>query len=153
MSASMQTIRIATPEDALDVARFNQAMALETERKHLVDDVIQAGVRALMSRTDLGFYLIAHVDGKPAGCLLITYEWSDWRNGLFWWVQSVYVLPEFRGKGLYRALYNEVKRLAGEHGGVCGFRLYVERENTRAQQIYEHLGMHEAQYVMYEETI
>lgn len=146
-------IRKAVLSDAPHIARFNQAMALETERKHLEDDTIHAGVKSLFDRPDLGFYIIAELDGQPAGCLLITYEWSDWRNGVFWWIQSVFVPPEFRAKGLYRAMYSEVKRLANERGDVCGFRLYVEKENSRAIQIYEHLGMHEAPYLMYEETL
>jgi ribosomal protein S18 acetylase RimI-like enzyme len=149
----MTHIRKASPNDAADIARFNQAMALETERRHLDELTVQAGVRSLFERPDLGFYVVAEQDGQPAGCLLITYEWSDWRNGVFWWLQSVYVLPEFRGKGLYRAMYSEVKRLAAEHGNVSGFRLYVEKENSRAIRIYEHLGMHEAPYLMYEETL
>lgn len=149
----MTTVRPALPGDAAHIARFNQAMALETERKHLENDLIQAGVKSLFERPDYGFYMLAEVDGVPAGCLMITYEWSDWRNQVFWWVQSVYVLPEFRGKGLYRTLYAEVKRLAQERGNVCGFRLYVEKENTGAQKIYEHLGMREAHYLMYEEML
>ncbi len=148
----MTTIRIAAAGDAAHIAKFNQAMALETERKYLDDETIQAGVKSLFERPGYGFYLVAEEAGEVVGCLLVTYEWSDWRNGVFWWIQSVYVVPEFRGKGLYRALYAEVKRLASERGGVCGFRLYVERENTRAQQIYEHLGMHEAPYLLYEEV-
>ncbi len=147
------TIRPATPDDLTHIARFNQAMALETERRHLPDDIIRAGVRGLFERPELGFYLMAEVDGQPAGGLMITYEWSDWRNKLFWWVQSVYVLPEFRGQGLYRRLYREVKRLALAAGNVCGFRLYVERENTKAQAVYEHLGMQAAHYNMYEELL
>lgn len=148
----MITIRQAVLPDAAAIARFNQEMALETERKHLEDDIIGSGVRSLFERPDLGFYVVVEDDSKPVGCLMITYEWSDWRNGVFWWIQSVYVLPDFRGKGLYRAMYDEVKRMAAARGGVCGFRLYVERENSRAIQVYEHLGMHEAPYLMYEGT-
>ncbi len=149
----MITVRPATIADSLQIASFNQAMALETERKYLEDEVIRQGVANLFNRPDYGFYMIAEVDGKPSACLLVTYEWSDWRNQLFWWIQSVYVLPEYRGKGLYRALYQEVKRLAREKGNVCGFRLYVEKENASAQQVYQRLGMSEAQYLMYEEML
>jgi GNAT superfamily N-acetyltransferase len=149
----MTTVRLAVPADRPSIARFNQAMALETERKHLPDDVIQAGVAGLFLRPELGFYLFAEVDGQPAGGLMITHEWSDWRNKVFWWIQSVYVLPEFRGQGLYRRLYQEIKRLAQAEGNVCGFRLYVERENEKAQAIYEHLGMRAAHYLMYEEPL
>jgi ribosomal protein S18 acetylase RimI-like enzyme len=110
-------------------------------------------VRGLFGRPGQGFYLIAESDGQPVGCLMVTYEWSDWRNKVFWWIQSVYVLPDFRGRGLYKALYADVRRRAAEDGGVCGFRLYVEKENLKAQRVYEHLGMHEAPYLMYEENI
>ncbi len=149
----MMKVRPAVSDDADYIARFNQAMALETERKHLDDDLIQSGVRNLFERPDYGFYMIAEFEGIPAGCLMVTYEWSDWRNQLFWWIQSVYVQPEYRGKGLYRALYEKVKQLAEEQGDVCGFRLYVEKENASAQQVYERLGMQEAQYLMYEEML
>jgi ribosomal protein S18 acetylase RimI-like enzyme len=149
----MTLVRTATLADAPVIARFNQAMALETERKHLDSETVNQGVRAVFERQDYGFYLLAEADGEPVGCLMITYEWSDWRNQLFWWIQSVYVLPDYRGKGLYRMLYHEVKRLASASKNVCGFRLYVERDNSRAQQIYEHLGMSEAQYLMFEETL
>lgn len=149
----MIEVRWGTEADIEAITRFNRAMAWETEKKELDTATLTNGVKSLMSRPDLGFYLVAHAEGVPVGCLLITYEWSDWRNALWWWVQSVYVLPEFRGKGLYRLLYNEVKRLAKEKGGVCGFRLYVEKENTSAQSIYSHLGMHEAHYSMYEESL
>jgi GNAT superfamily N-acetyltransferase len=149
----MIEVRIGTEADVPAIAAFNRAMAWETEKKELPEETITSGVRSLLARPDLGFYVVAHADGKAVGCLLITYEWSDWRNALWWWVQSVYVLPDYRGKGLYRLLYNEVRRLAAERGGVYGFRLYVEKENTRAQQIYEHLGMSEAHYSMYEEVL
>lgn len=149
----MIDIRLGGEADVAAIAGFNKAMAWETEKRELPDHLITDGVRGLLARPDQGFYLIAYADGQPAGCLMITYEWSDWRNKVFWWVQSVYVLPDFRGKGLYKALYAEVKRLAIERGGVCGFRLYVEKENSRAQKIYEHLGMTEAHYLMYEQPL
>lgn len=84
---------------------------------------------------------------------MVTYEWSDWRDGLFWWLQSVYVLPPQRGKGIYKRLYAEVKRRAEEQGNVCGFRLYVERENQRAERTYRALGMAETHYKIYEELL
>lgn len=149
----MIEVRVGTEAEIHSVVAFNRAMAWETEKKELPEQTVTEGVRGLLARPDLGFYLVAFAEGKPVGCLLVTYEWSDWRNSLWWWVQSVYVLPELRGKGLYKLLYNEVRRLAKEKGDVCGFRLYVERENRRAQQIYEHLGMREAQYLMFEESL
>ncbi|MEZ5392586.1 MAG: GNAT family N-acetyltransferase [Bryobacterales bacterium] len=97
-----------------------------------------------------GFYLVAEEEGAVVGQLLITYEWSDWRNGVFWWVQSVYVRPESRGRGVYSTLYEDAVRRAREAGDVCGLRLYVERENRRAQRTYQKLGMRPTVYEMYE---
>jgi len=147
----MLTIRPAVPADAETIAAFNEAMARETEGKTLDPATIRAGVKGLFSRPSLGFYLLAEETGMPAGQLMITYEWSDWRCGVFWWIQSVYVRPEFRGKGVYRALHQRVRQMAKEAGGVCGFRLYVEKENTTAQATYRRLGMHETRYLMFEE--
>ena len=147
----MITIRPAVEADIPAIAAFNQAMALETENKILPDSVIRPGVEGLFARPQFGFYLMAEVDGAVAGGLMVTYEWSDWRNGVFFWIQSVYVKPEFRGQGVYPALYADVKRIARERGDCCGFRLYVEHENTRAQAVYQRLGMRETHYQMYEE--
>jgi ribosomal protein S18 acetylase RimI-like enzyme len=110
-----------------------------------------AGVSAALDDPSKALYFIAEVDGLPAGQLMITYEWSDWRNGVFWWIQSVYVVPEWRRRGVYRKLYAEVQRLARERSGVCGLRLYVERHNELAQGAYERLGMRRAAYEMFEE--
>lgn len=149
----MITIRPAVETDIPAIAAFNQAMAIETENKILPDSVILPGVKGLFARPQFGFYLMAEVDGLVAGGLMITYEWSDWRNGVFYWIQSVYVKPEFRGQGVYPALYDDVKRIAQERGDCCGFRLYVEQENSRAQAVYRRLGMQETHYLMYEEVI
>ncbi len=148
----MITIRPASKADIPAIAAFNQAMAIETENKILPDHVILPGVEGLFARPEFGFYMVAEVDGAVAGGLMVTYEWSDWRNGVFFWIQSVYVAPEFRGQGVYPALYNEVKRIAQERGDCCGFRLYVEQDNTRAQGVYKRLGMAETHYLMYEEV-
>ena len=144
-------IRLADGGDAEIIAAGNRAMARETEHKDLDAGVVAAGVRNLMRHPEYGFYLVAERDGAFAGNLLITPEWSDWRNGVFWWVQSVYVRPEFRRRGVYRRLYAHVKQLAAERGNVCGFRLYVEKKNAAAQRAYESMGMRETCYVMYEE--
>ena len=151
LGASGIHVRLATEADAPALAAFNQALALETEGKHLPGEVILPGVRNLFARPEYGFYLAAETGGALVGTLMVTYEWSDWRNGVFFWVQSVYVLPEHRGKGAYRALYAAVKRIAAERGDCCGFRLYVEKENTRAQAVYERLGMRQTHYLMYGE--
>ena len=147
------TIRPAHSRDAATIAAFNQAMARETEGKELSPEVLAAGVEALFDRPEFGFYLLAEIEKTVAGCLMITYEWSDWRNGPFWWVQSVYVKPEYRRRGVYRRLYEEVKKRAAREGDVRGIRLYVEKENIRAQGTYQSLGMRETPYQMYEELL
>ena len=144
-------IRLATSADAEVLVEFNCAMAAETEAKNLLPEVIGAGVRGLLGKPNSGFYLIAEIDNRIAGSLLITKEWSDWRNGDFWWIQSVYVRPEFRRQGVYRRLYRHVQELAASDPRVCGFRLYVERENERAQETYRKLGMKETRYLVFEE--
>jgi ribosomal protein S18 acetylase RimI-like enzyme len=144
-------IRLATPADAEVLVEFNCAMASETEGKNLLPEVIGAGVRGLLASRASGFYLIAENQVRIAGSLLITKEWSDWRNGDFWWIQSVYVRPEFRRQGVYRRLYRHVQELAASDPRVCGFRLYVERENERAQETYRKLGMKETRYLVFEE--
>ncbi|MCE5272842.1 GNAT family N-acetyltransferase [bacterium] len=145
-------IRPAVAADSALIARFNAAMAEETEGRALDRARLLAGVEGLIARPEYGFYLVAEWSGEPAACLLVTYEWSDWRNGLFWWVQSVYVSPEHRRKGIYRAMYSRVRELAQADRLVCGLRLYVETDNTAARQTYESLGMREAHYRMYEEV-
>jgi ribosomal protein S18 acetylase RimI-like enzyme len=144
-------IRLAERDDIHALVGFNQAMASETEGKKLEAAVLTPGVAAVFEDDNKGFYVVAEDDGSVVGGLLVTYEWSDWRNKWFWWIQSVYILPEFRGRSIYRAMYAFVKELAGERGGVCGFRLYVEKENVHAQKVYERLGMHESHYLAYEE--
>ena len=144
-------IRYGTLADADTIARFNQAMAMETENKVLPDEVINTGVRALMENPRNGFYVVAVVEGALAASLMVTSEWSDWRNGFFWWIQSVYVGREYRRRGLYSAMYRFVKNEAAKRADVCGFRLYVEQENISAQKTYEYLGMARTPYVFYEE--
>jgi GNAT superfamily N-acetyltransferase len=146
-------IRPARPEDAGDIARFNVAMALETEDKALDPATLRAGVDAVLADARHGFYLVAEADGTNAGCLMITYEWSDWRNGQWWWLQSVYVQEEFRRYGVFRALYAEVERRVRATPDAIGLRLYVERDNRRAQATYATLGMHETDYRLYEKRL
>lgn len=144
-------IRIAEPADSITIKEFNKAMAFETERKELNDEIISKGVENLFKHPEYGFYLVAEIEKEVVGCLMITTEWSDWRNGLFWWVQSVYVKKEQRRKGIYSKMYNYVKELAASKENICGFRLYVENENETAQKTYRSLGMKECCYQMYEE--
>jgi GNAT superfamily N-acetyltransferase len=141
------TIRAATAVDIPFLVQCNAAMALETEHKTLDRKVLACGTQAVFDDPRRGFYLIAEREAEPAGCLLVTYEWSDWRDGDWWWVQSVYVVPAHRRRGAFRTLYAEVERRARAAGAV-GLRLYVERDNTRAQQTYASLGMEEESYKM-----
>jgi GNAT superfamily N-acetyltransferase len=143
------TVRAARTADIEALVDFNAEMALETESKVLDRAVVQAGVHAVFAEPCRGFYLVAEVDAAVAGCLLITYEWSDWRNGDWWWLQSVYVAQAHRRHGVFRALYAEVERRAGAREDVVGVRLYVERDNTHAQRTYTALGFAEDGYRMY----
>lgn len=143
------TIRTATRDDIAHIAQWNSAMAWETERKTLEPAVITRGVTAVFDEPRRGFYLVAERAGEPAGCLLITYEWSDWRAGDFWWIQSVYVVESARREGVFRQLYEDAKQRAMKSSAV-GLRLYVETENERAQRTYAGLGMERCHYFMYE---
>jgi|SRR6185437_1103887 len=139
-------LRDAKPADIEFLVECNAAMALETEHKALDRGVLARGVAAVFENPLRGFYLIAERGGENVGCLLITFEWSDWRNGDWWWFQSVYVVPQARRGGVFRALYAEVEARARAAPGVIGLRLYVERDNTRAQRTYASLGMNEEAY-------
>ena len=143
-------IRRAIPDDARFIVESNIAMAFETEGMGLEEEVVGPGVAAVLANEALGFYLIAEIEGRHAGQLMVTFEWSDWRNGLWWWIQSVYVRPEFRRRGVYSALHRHVVEMARTAGGACGLRLYVEQENTVAQQVYQSLEMYPTRYHMYE---
>jgi len=147
------TVRTATAGDIETLARFNRNMAAETEDKTLDADTVRAGVRALFDDPARGFYLIALREGRVVGSLMITTEWSDWRNGTFWWIQSVYVRPAARRTGVYTALHHDVRRRARATDDVCGLRLYVERDNETAQETYEQLGMTQTSYRLYEEML
>jgi GNAT superfamily N-acetyltransferase len=146
-------IRLATSADSDALVEFNQAMALETEGKRLDGAVLRPGVEAVFQDDKKGFYAVAEDDGRIVGGLMVTYEWSDWRNAWFWWIQSVYILPAARGKRIYSMLYDFVKSKAAAAGDVCGFRLYVENDNYHAQKVYEKLGMAASHYLMYEEVL
>ena len=144
------TVRRALAADLDTLTQFNAAMASETENKTLPADTLRRGVQAVLDDPGRGFYLVAEIDARPAGQLLITTEWSDWRNAWFWWLQSVYVAPEFRRRGIYRALEQQVRQAALAAGNVCGLRLYVDRDNHTAQQVYVNLGMTPSNYDLYE---
>jgi len=143
-------IRPAAPADLDFLVEANAAMARETEGRELDRERVRKGIEAVLSDPSRGRYFLAEEDGRAAGTLMLTTEWSDWRNGFFWWIQSVYVLPDARGQGCFHALYRHVLDQARVAGDVCGLRLYVEKENRRAQRVYEREGMAPATYRMYE---
>ena len=144
------TIRPATASDAETIAAFNAAMARETEHIELDPKRLLDGVQAVLADRSKGFYTVAEAGGRVVGQMMITFEWSDWRNGVFWWIQSVYVDPDFRSQGVFKQLYGHVAGRAKSAGDVCGLRLYVERDNSRAQQTYQGLGMTKTPYEVYE---
>jgi len=144
------SIRHAEPRDIPFLVDGNIAMALEAEHKHLDPDTVGRGVRAVFESPGHGRYFVAEVDGKVVGQAMYTREWSDWRAGDFWWLQSVYVVPEARRTGVFRALYRHIEALAEADPAVCGLRLYVERDNERAQRTYRRCGMQDAGYVVME---
>ena len=145
--------RVAVAGDAATLAGFNRAMALETESKSLAPETLLPAVETVLRDPRHGFYVVAEADGEIAGSLLVTYEWSDWRNGRMWWIQSVYVRPAHRRRGVYRTLHEFVRARARAAGDVVGIRLYVERENVGAQRTYAALGMTETPYRVYEEML
>jgi GNAT superfamily N-acetyltransferase len=150
-AVKLMNIRRAKLSDCQALAEFNINMAKETEGIELIPKVIAAGVEAMIKNPQMGFYLVVEDEGDIQASLMVTTEWSDWRNGLFWWIQSVYVTEAYRRRGLYRKLYERVKGLAEAEEHVCGFRLYVEHDNRVAQKAYQSLGMDETDYKLYEE--
>jgi ribosomal protein S18 acetylase RimI-like enzyme len=145
-------IRHAEKIDAATLVKFNLLLARETESKELIPEVVCLGVENLLENLQRGFYIVAESHGEVIASLMITTEWSDWRNGSFWWVQSVYVMPEWRKKSVYRRMYQYVRTLAKSDESVCGFRLYVEKDNVVAQQTYKKMGMNITNYMMFEES-
>jgi ribosomal protein S18 acetylase RimI-like enzyme len=143
-------IREAQASDGSTIAAYNSRMAEETEGRTLSPDIVGPGVQALLDDPAYGRYWIAEASGETIGQLMVTYEWSDWRNGMIWWIQSVYVHPDWRRKGVFSALYRHVESLAAAEPGVIGLRLYVEENNKRAQRTYEALGMTKPSYLVME---
>jgi len=134
-------VRDAHPSDAGVIAGFNVKMAAETEGRPLEAELINPGVASVLADATKGRYWVAELDGQVIGQLMVTYEWSDWRNGVFWWIQSVYVRGDCRRKGVFSLLHRHVESIARATPEVCGLRLYVERDNLRAQKTYLALGM------------
>jgi GNAT superfamily N-acetyltransferase len=148
------SIRPATPKDIDALVRFSASMAWETERRRLDRRRLRRGTQAVLRKPARGFYLVAELPQRsPAsviGQLLITFEWSDWRNATFWWIQSVYVDSAWRRRGVYRRMHEAVLRLARKQGDVCGVRLYVEGENAVAKTVYAKVGLDVSPYRVFE---
>ena len=143
-------IRNATRDDVAFLRDCNIAMAFESEQKQLAPEVLTRGIVAVFDHPERGFYVVAERDGERAGSLLITHEWSDWRNGGWWWIQSVYVMPDARRCGVFSSMYRAIESRARATSGVIGLRLYVEKENKGAQSTYAALGMEPAHYSLYQ---
>ncbi len=144
-------IRRAVERDISSIVRFNANMAAETEGLSLDKAILSAGVEAVFNDPKKGFYLIADVDGQARACLMVTVEWSDWRNGLFWWIQSVFVETEFRRMGLFSKMYANLKDSVDNDEYIAGLRLYVEENNHAAQKTYLKQGMYKTHYYLFEE--
>lgn len=151
MSAAFQ-VRRAVPADQAAIAEFNTRLAWETERLQLDPDTIAAGVLGVLTEASRGIYFVAEADGRVIGQCSVTYEWSDWRNGNLWWLQSVYVDAAWRGRGVFRGLFQEVERTARAAGAV-GVRLYVEENNEGAQATYRRHGMELTHYRIFEKSL
>jgi GNAT superfamily N-acetyltransferase len=145
-------VRPATAADLDTVARYNALLAVETESKRLDPEVLRRGVARALGEPDRLRYWIAEVDGRPVGQAAITREWSDWRDGWLWWLQSVYVEPEHRGRGLFRTLFEHIRAEAHTARDVVGLRLYVEVENQRARRVYQAMGLKPGGYVVFEDV-
>jgi ribosomal protein S18 acetylase RimI-like enzyme len=149
------TVRSATSDDVDSLVAFSAAMAWETEQRRLDEARLREGTVSLLSTPSLGFFMVAEVreSERPrlVGQLMITYEWSDWRNGVFWWIQSVYVDPVWRRRGVFRRMHDEVVGLAKAAPNICGVRLYVEQDNLTAQSVYQRLGLSPSAYRVYEQ--
>jgi GNAT superfamily N-acetyltransferase len=143
-------VRPAIATDVATIVRFNVALALETENRTLDPERLRKGVQAVLDDPEKGRYFIAEEHGRTVGQVLVTYEWSDWRNGSFWWLQSIYVAERSRGRGVFQELYNHLNSLARSEPDVCGLRLYVARGNVQAQQAYRNVGMADSGYLVLE---
>ncbi len=145
-------VRKADINDLIHLSKFQVDMAWESEQMTLHDDIVTAGIKAAIEDPDVKGQIWVAVDksGELAGTLMITYEWSDWRNGWIWWIESVYVNPNFRKQGVYKMLYNHIKDIVNANEEIKGIRLYVDKTNTRAQNVYDALGMCGEHYTTYE---
>ena len=147
---TLPTIRRATKKDIPYIIAFNQAMALETENVSLSLPVLTRGVETVFNDDSNGFYIVCEQNQQACACLMITYEWSDWRNGQFWWIQSVFVEKQYRNQGIYKKMYQFIKTLADNDKNICGIRLYVDGLNDSAKIVYNRLGMEQSNYQLFE---
>jgi ribosomal protein S18 acetylase RimI-like enzyme len=145
-------ISTGTYNDIEAITGFQIAMALESEGTVLDSEKVRNGVTAVIEDESKGTYIVARTEDRPVASLMITREWSDWNNGWYWWIQSVYVMTEYRGQGIFRAMYTKVIEMAKEQN-IAQVRLYVDRHNTKAQKVYQKLGMEECHYLMYEASV
>jgi ribosomal protein S18 acetylase RimI-like enzyme len=146
-------VRPARQEDVPSIVAFSAAMALETEGRELDQVRLRKGTIALLASPTHGFFMVAElpqVDRRLIGQLMITYEWSDWRNAAFWWIQSVYVDPAWRRQGVFRRMHDTVLATAKADPTICGVRLYVEQTNRLAQTAYRLVGLTPSSYIVYE---
>ena len=143
-------IRQANLSDSINIVKFQLAMALETEQLELDQPTVVKGVAAVMADASKGMYYVAEVNGQVVGSLMTTFEWSDWRNGTVLWIQSVYVQPEFRKRSVFSALYKHIMTMVAANTELRGIRLYADKTNTSAHDVYEHLGMSAEHYQMFE---
>jgi ribosomal protein S18 acetylase RimI-like enzyme len=144
------TIRRAEKNDHPTIVDFQLRMALETEKLSLDPGTVSRGVMAVLNDNSKGQYFVADGNGKVVASLLITYEWSDWRNGTVWWIQSVYVIPDYRGKKIFKQMYLFLKKQVEEYANITGLRLYVDNRNRKAQEVYRALGMNGNHYATFE---
>ncbi len=148
-------VRPARPDDVDALVTFGAAMARETEGRDLEMERLRLGTLAVLASPERGFYLVAELSGEPSGRLIgqlmVTYEWSDWRNATFWWIQSVYVHPSWRRRGVYRRMHEFILHQARSRSDVCGVRLYVEKNNAVAQSAYDHVGLSRSAYIVFED--
>ena len=143
-------IRKALNKDIDVIARYNYNLAYETENKILDMNILTRGVEAIIKDENKGIYHVCEINGEVVGQIMYTFEWSDWRNGTFLWIQSAYINKEFRGMGVFKALYKFIRDIADNDNNICGIRLYVEKENTIAKKTYKNIGMKECNYYIYE---
>ncbi|MEX2176430.1 MAG: GNAT family N-acetyltransferase [Pirellulaceae bacterium] len=144
------SIRSARLDDVPGIVEFNIRLAWENEHRRLAEETIAAGVRRALSQPDLCRYFVAEQEGRLVGQAMVTFELTDWRDGVLWWLQSVYVAEAHRSQGVFRALFGHIRKLAEAEPEVRGLRLYVERENERAQRVYEQLGLRPSGHLVYE---